>query len=191
MARENQVNCFLKGAFLGGVTGTLAALLLAPKSGRELRGDLACTYGEICEKSQEFSNHLKEGGSGILHAFDRYNGKKNESNGTSSMLMGGAFGAIIGATSALLLAPKSGAKLREGLGDKYDEIRTKAEEFLSQVNHKGHDALDVAEEWKDTLGTIIHKLSASRAKKANSAFDEIIDWANLGIRVLQQLQGRR
>lgn len=190
MVRDNQVNCFLKGALLGSVTGTVAALLLAPKSGKELRGDIACTYGDVCEKSQSLSDQLKEKGHGILHAFDRYNGKQ-KSNGTSSMLMGGAFGAIIGATSALLLAPKSGAKLREGLGDKYEEIRAKAEDFISSVNEQGHNAMDLADDWKDTLSTVISKLSNSKTKRSSSTFDEIIDWANLGVRVLQQLQKRR
>jgi hypothetical protein len=38
---------------LGGVAGTLAGILLAPKSGRELRGSIASRAGEARERSRE------------------------------------------------------------------------------------------------------------------------------------------
>jgi len=190
MVHDNHLNCFLKGAIVGGLTGTIAALLLAPKSGRELRDDLSCTYGDLCDKSHRFSDQVKEKSQGMLHAFDRNHENDEESN-ASSMLMGGAFGAILGATSALLLAPRSGDKLRQGLGEKYEEIISQAQDFISNVNDKGHDAMEYADEWKDTLSTLVSKLSNSKGKRSNSMFDEIVDWANLGIKALQQLQKRR
>jgi gas vesicle protein len=190
MVHDNHLNCFLKGAIMGGLTGTIAALLLAPKSGRELRGDLACTYDDLCDKSQHFSDQVREKSHEMMHAFDR-NHSKHEENNTSSMLMGGAFGAILGATSALLLAPRSGDKLRQGLGEKYDEIISQAQDFIANVNHKGHDAMEYADEWRETLSTLVNKLSNSKGKRSNSMFDEIVDWANLGIKALQQLQKRR
>ncbi|CCB85050.1 MULTISPECIES: YtxH domain-containing protein [Parachlamydia] len=196
MGTQNHVNCFLKGALLGGLTGSLAALLLAPKSGQELRNDLSDTIEDIREKSQHFSDQVKETGHKALHAFDYHNGyhEEEEDESPATMWLGGAFGAILGATSALLLAPQSGEKLREELGEKYDEIREKAESFMANVNHKGHDAMEYAEDWKDTLNTIISKLSTSNSKRkhaSNSHLEEIIDWASLGIKVLQQFQNRR
>ena len=46
---------FLLGAVAGAVVGALAALLLAPKSGRELRGDIAEQYHNVAHKTQEFA----------------------------------------------------------------------------------------------------------------------------------------
>ncbi|MBS4167847.1 YtxH domain-containing protein [Parachlamydia sp. AcF125] len=191
MGSQNHVNCFLKGAFLGGLTGSIAALLLAPKSGRELRNDLSETYEDICEKSHTFGDQLRQTGHRVLHPFEGYEAEEEEEDSSSTMWMGGVVGAVLGATSALLLAPQSGERLREELGDKYEEIREKAEKFMSNVQHKGHDAMEyAADEWRETLNTIIEKLS-SKKKRAGSQLEEIFDWANLGLRVLQQIQGRR
>jgi len=46
---------FLLGAVAGAVVGALAALLLAPKSGRELRGDIVEQYHNVAHKTQEFA----------------------------------------------------------------------------------------------------------------------------------------
>ncbi len=45
---------FLFGALIGGAVGAITALLFAPKSGRELRADIAEKSGEICEKSKDY-----------------------------------------------------------------------------------------------------------------------------------------
>lgn len=46
----------VKGAVIGGVVGAAAALLLAPKSGRELRSDLADAYSKSMDKSKEWAS---------------------------------------------------------------------------------------------------------------------------------------
>ncbi len=46
---------FIAGTIVGGVVGTVAALLLAPKSGRELRTDLNEQYRQISDKTQEIA----------------------------------------------------------------------------------------------------------------------------------------
>ncbi len=43
----------LKGALIGGVVGAAAALLLAPKSGRELRGDIRNRYSDMQERTKQ------------------------------------------------------------------------------------------------------------------------------------------
>lgn len=49
MLDKQRVRSFL----LGGLTGILAGFLLAPKSGRETRGDIADRVGETREKNRE------------------------------------------------------------------------------------------------------------------------------------------
>jgi gas vesicle protein len=47
---------FLIGAIVGGVLGAMAALLMAPKSGRELRKDISEQYETISEKTQQIAS---------------------------------------------------------------------------------------------------------------------------------------
>lgn len=57
MADNNNINGkdFLLGAVVGGVIGAISALLLAPKSGKELRGDIGHQYHNVKEKTQEIA----------------------------------------------------------------------------------------------------------------------------------------
>ncbi len=45
---------FLLGAIVGGVAGAVTALLFAPKSGAELRRDIADTSTQIYDKSKDY-----------------------------------------------------------------------------------------------------------------------------------------
>ncbi len=54
--QDNFTKGFLMGALNGGTAGAIAALLLAPKSGVELRRDLAEKSGEWYEKANEFAS---------------------------------------------------------------------------------------------------------------------------------------
>ena len=55
MAAQNKGKDLAIGAVVGGVVGAVAALLLAPKSGRELRGDIAAGCQTVSEKTQEIA----------------------------------------------------------------------------------------------------------------------------------------
>ncbi|BBI35297.1 YtxH domain-containing protein [Cohnella abietis] len=48
-----QSNGTLKGVLIGGVIGAAAALLLAPKSGRELRGDIRDRYTDVQDRTKQ------------------------------------------------------------------------------------------------------------------------------------------
>jgi gas vesicle protein len=50
---------FLLGAVVGAALGAITALLLAPKSGKELRGDIAHQYHNVSEKTQEIAGVVK------------------------------------------------------------------------------------------------------------------------------------
>ncbi|RED65562.1 YtxH domain-containing protein [Cohnella lupini] len=53
MANKKVVKSFLWGALTGIVSGAVTALLFAPKSGRELRGDIAETAQKVGEKTAD------------------------------------------------------------------------------------------------------------------------------------------
>lgn len=44
----------VKGAIIGGAVGAAAALLLAPKSGRELRQDIRSKYNQASDKAMQW-----------------------------------------------------------------------------------------------------------------------------------------
>lgn len=184
MKLSNHFNDFVKGALIGSALGSAAGLLFAPKSGQKLREDIKDGYHHITEKGEEYAHALKQKGEQVLH------------NGTSTdketLLIGGAVGAVIGATAALLLAPQSGEELREALGEKYEEIRDHAQDFVSDLQAKGksklHEAEDKLGDWKDTLSTIVDKLTSAK-KKGQSRFEDLSEWAHVGLRLIQQLQG--
>lgn len=46
----------IKGVIIGGVVGAAAALLLAPKSGRELRGDIRDRYHNVQDRTKQILN---------------------------------------------------------------------------------------------------------------------------------------
>jgi gas vesicle protein len=55
MSENKKVKSFLWGTLAGAITGAITALLLAPKSGRELRGDISETAQRVSEKTADLS----------------------------------------------------------------------------------------------------------------------------------------
>lgn len=69
--------------------------------------------------------------------------------GLVSLLAGIGVGAIIGAVTALLLAPQSGAETRSYIGDTTGELLAKLRDTMDDVRHK----LDqVAQQTRQALG---------------------------------------
>ncbi|SDC19488.1 Gas vesicle protein [Paenibacillus sp. UNCCL117] len=60
MANESKGKEFLVGAVVGSVLGAITALLLAPKSGKELRSDIAEGYQQASEKTQQVASEVGE-----------------------------------------------------------------------------------------------------------------------------------
>ncbi|CAI6025660.1 hypothetical protein PAECIP112173_00433 [Paenibacillus sp. JJ-100] len=56
----------LLGALIGSVVGSVTALLLAPKSGRELRQDISEGARQVTDKGQEFAAKVGEQSSQIV-----------------------------------------------------------------------------------------------------------------------------
>jgi gas vesicle protein len=56
-------------------------------------------------------------------------------------IIGLALGALVGAAAALLLAPESGEDLRKDIGDKSDELKTRAQQQVSALEEQGRIVL--------------------------------------------------
>lgn len=63
MAKSSGTKGFVWGALAGGLLASAASLLLAPKSGRELRGDIAEGAKKAGEAAGKFAGQIGEGAS--------------------------------------------------------------------------------------------------------------------------------
>jgi len=59
MSKQRRKDFFI-GALVGGVVGSITALLFAPKSGRELRKDIAEQAHNVSEKTQQIARSVGE-----------------------------------------------------------------------------------------------------------------------------------
>ncbi|MGQ3478924.1 YtxH domain-containing protein [Paenibacillus sp. TY11] len=79
---------FIRGALAGSIAGSVAALLFAPKSGRELRQDITDQARHVSDKGQElagkisdtsieYTDKIKETASAVIHEIGQWR-KKGE-----------------------------------------------------------------------------------------------------------------
>jgi gas vesicle protein len=67
--KENQSSKnFIAGAFIGGMVGAVAALLLAPKAGKEIRSGLNNQVNNLFEKTTQLSDDVFEKSNGLAAA---------------------------------------------------------------------------------------------------------------------------
>ncbi len=208
-------NGFIKGALIGSVMAGIAGLLLAPKPGDKLIEDILDIYHSAEENGHDFIEALKEKSSDLSNSLSNtgaYLSDTVKSKGSclkglccdeeecdtahSSLMMGLVVGALVAGVSSLLLAPQSGKKMRKILGNQYEDIRGKAEDFVSSVDETRENIMTGASEWKDTLADLLHKLSSSTAKNkkgsnSSSQLSHVMDLANIGLSLYQQLKRRR
>ena len=60
MKDNDKLGSFLTGVFIGGLIGSVAALLFAPTSGKHLRKKIKDKTGEIVEDAEELYNTGKD-----------------------------------------------------------------------------------------------------------------------------------
>ena len=77
--QNSDFKSFLLGALIGGVVGTVTALLFAPKSGKELRRDIADTSADFYDKASDYViNVTNEGKSKVQEAYTVAKNKTSE-----------------------------------------------------------------------------------------------------------------
>ncbi len=65
---EETTSDLLIGGLVGGIVGAAVGLLLAPKSGEELRQDLADTYEDMSDRTQDFADDVTQKGKSFAKA---------------------------------------------------------------------------------------------------------------------------
>lgn len=73
---------------------------------------------------------------------------ESEGHVWTNVLAGAAIGFVVGASLALLFAPKSGADLRSDIGDAVDGLKDKAEQMLDELQGS---AAELVNRSKDAL----------------------------------------
>ncbi len=109
----------LVGATIGTIIGSLT-LALYPKR----KGFLQSFQG----KTGSFAKKAREAAALLLEDQELRTSRKNEKAG--HFLAGSFLGAVAGASTALLLAPKSGRVLRNQLVRAYEEMSDKTQELI-------------------------------------------------------------
>lgn len=215
---------FAVGAAVGSLLGSVAALLTAPKSGRHLREDIADTYSDVSDKTRRLARKGKSYAKGMsCHTCDWTDKAKSfvnnagkgirswvssedddeENGGGAELLIGGIAGGVLGAAIGLLLAPKSGAELREDIAEAYEDAADKADEFtkhgkkfVKKARSKGEKWLNFAKHFVDELqegGAEEGEEWVEKAKELihNDRINEIVDWASLGFRIWKGIKSNR
>lgn len=115
---------FLFGALIGGFAGAVTALLFAPKSGKELRADIAEKSGEIYDKSK---GYVQTVGSTIgEHAGKFYDDGKEKASHIIDSAKRQAEGIIAGAEKIYTDAKTKTIDAKDAVVDKIDTIRSAA-----------------------------------------------------------------
>lgn len=71
---------------------------------------------------------------------------QEEKNVVLNFLAGMGLGALIGAATALLLAPKSGQETRQDLKNAADEMKVKADKIVSDLSHSSEELVKKSKE---------------------------------------------
>lgn len=85
----------------------------------------------------------------------------HHSNGGKSFLLGTVIGGVLAGAAALLLAPKTGKKMRKELNDKCCEVTDHAKEMCDDVYDQAKDLVDkarcLAEDAKDIAASLMKR----------------------------------
>ncbi|GGF95640.1 YtxH domain-containing protein [Paenibacillus abyssi] len=121
-------NGMMKGALIGGLIGAAAALLFAPKAGRELRSDLRVKAGEATDVVKAKGAIMAETAQGAVKAV-----------GEQATLLKGKVQDI--AASAKQRAADTASQAHELV----DTVADKARETANVIGMRGKEAIDTAE----------------------------------------------
>ncbi|MFS0658556.1 YtxH domain-containing protein [Niallia alba] len=115
----------------------------------------------------------------IIHA--------NESSSSKDFLFGAFLGGIVGAATALFLAPKPGKELLQDLNGQAGVLKEKGIELTDTVKEKGSEFISIAKDKTDQLSNVVTKTSVDIMDKVKNTkgqentsdrFDELKEQAS-------------
>ena len=124
------------GSLVGGLAGAITALLLAPKSGKELREDLAYKSGELYDKATDFISGISEDvGESVGNSVNEGRQKAQRIVDTAKKQ---AENLLVNADKIMQDAKAKATAARDAVAEKYDTLKeaTKAgvETFKKEIS---------------------------------------------------------
>ncbi|MCX7737046.1 MAG: YtxH domain-containing protein [Candidatus Kapabacteria bacterium] len=127
---------FVIGAIIGGAIGAITALLLAPKSGRELRQDLAQKSNELYGLASDYITKIEENVGSSISATVNEGKLRAENIIASAKRQAGEI--LSNAEKVLSDAKSKAANIKEDIQEKIDNIKDAAkagaEAFKAELN---------------------------------------------------------
>jgi gas vesicle protein len=188
---------FVTGAVIGGILGGAAGLLFAPKAGCDLRHDIAdatrkgqCLAKNVTSQTKDFAGKAR----GIFSNFSQgfSSATADEAHPTRNFIIGSVTGGLLGAATALALAPKSGQKLRQDISDTYEDVSEKTREFAGELSKKGRAFAKNVNVHSTELSELLKEVADRVPINDNmkDKLDDVIEWASLGMRLWQNIKKR-
>lgn len=84
---------------------------------------------------------------------------------SKDFIIGSLVGGIIGATTALFLAPKSGKELRDDLGQQATVVKDRTGKFTNEAFEISNDIANIAKEKTSTLSQVVAEQSSQIMNK--------------------------
>lgn len=196
--RNHQINAkeFIIGAAVGSLLGSVAALFMAPKSGKRLRQDLCDAYCDAADTTQQFARKgkslaknmscqtcdwagkAKSAMDGMTKTVKGWVGEEEvEEETTRDLLVGGLAGAVLGAVAGLLMAPKPGEELRQDIADTYEDVSDRTHEFTNDVSKKGKAFAKQAKTRANKWLNLAHQLVDDLTENVEDTSGDILDKA--------------
>lgn len=102
----------------------------------------------------------------------------NETSGSKEFLMGAIIGGLVGAATALFLAPKSGKEIRTDLNTQAENLKGKTSQLYDVAKTKSTELAEVAKVKSSSIGQAVTKQSSdimSKVKLVKPANDSVED----------------
>lgn len=187
---------FLVGAAVGSLLGSVAALLVAPKSGKELRQEIRDTYCDLSEKAEDFAQRGRKAAYSIGSQTNEWAGKaksavdgakksvrgwisdeeEEQEHPAQDFLIGSLVGGVLGAVAGLLLAPKPGEELREDIRESYEDVSDRAHDFANDFTKKGKvfvkKTRSKANKWLDLAREVVDGLTDEVQDKSEDIIEK-------------------
>lgn len=92
----------------------------------------------------------------------------NETSGSKEFLMGAIIGGLVGAATALFLAPKSGKEMRTEINTQAENLKGKTSQLYDVAKTKSTELAEVAKLKSSTIGQAVSKQSNDIMSKVKS-----------------------
>lgn len=159
------------GAVAGSIVGAGTALLLAPKSGEDLREDINDTYQDLKE---DFKEGIIQQGENLMKN-SGWSSKSSSSN--TNILIGGIAGGILCAAAVYLLTQKS----RKSSGLISEDFKERAGSFINGAKSVLSNVVETLDEGEERI----------QKASSNSNVDDIVELVTIGLKLFQSFKNRR